>query len=377
MSWNPSIDDGVVAYYELERCLGSGCSNFLLIAGPTGTGFSDSGLAAGTEYGYRVRAVDDAGNRSQYSAAKSFTTQDGTPASATRINVGSGAYTDSASNLWSGDTGSNTGYPTTVWVGIAGTNDPHLFQTLRWDDVPAPELEYNFVVPSGQYQVNLLFAETWSGAFQVGARIFDIRLNGVTAIPGLDIFAEVGANAALIKTASVSVPDGSLKIEFLRTVQNPFVNGIELIPLPPPDAEAPTAPVGFSVLPVSGTEINLARLEATDNVGIGGYRIERCTGVSCDAFAEIGTSTTTSYSDSGLFSTSTYGYRVRAFDTSNSLGPYSGTTYATTLQGATDTVYYSYDALGRLSQVTQPDGTTITYSYDASGNITSKVQQGQ
>jgi YD repeat-containing protein len=33
---------------------------------------------------------------------------------------------------------------------------------------------------------------------------------------------------------------------------------------------------------------------------------------------------------------------------------------------------YTYDALGRLVQVTYDNGTTIVYSYDAAGNRTAK-----
>ena len=40
-------------------------------------------------------------------------------------------------------------------------------------------------------------------------------------------------------------------------------------------------------------------------------------------------------------------------------------------QGALATTYYTYDILGRVTQVVESDGTTTQYSYDASGNVTS------
>src|SRR5579862_2404991 len=39
--------------------------------------------------------------------------------------------------------------------------------------------------------------------------------------------------------------------------------------------------------------------------------------------------------------------------------------------GAWSTTYYTYDTLGRVTQVIESDGTTTQYSYDANGNITS------
>jgi YD repeat-containing protein len=36
-------------------------------------------------------------------------------------------------------------------------------------------------------------------------------------------------------------------------------------------------------------------------------------------------------------------------------------------------IVYSYDLLGRLTQVTYPDGTTIVYNYDSMGNRTTVV----
>ena len=47
-------------------------------------------------------------------------------------------------------------------------------------------------------------------------------------------------------------------------------------------------------------------------------------------FAEIGTSTTTSYVDSGLLATTSYTYRVRATDAALLMGPYTGEVSVTT-----------------------------------------------
>jgi hypothetical protein len=36
----------------------------------------------------------------------------------------------------------------------------------------------------------------------------------------------------------------------------------------------------------SGTQINLSWGAATDNVGVTGYRVERCSGVGCSSFTQ-------------------------------------------------------------------------------------------
>ena len=53
------------------------------------------------------------------------------------------------------------------------------------------------------------------------------------------------------------------------------------------------------------------------------YLVERCQGVSCNNFAQIGMTPTTSYNDDGLTASTNYSYRLRAEDTNNNLGPYS------------------------------------------------------
>jgi hypothetical protein len=67
LSWLPSTDNTTVTGYPVERCPGSGCTNFAQIALATSPSFNDSGLQPSTAYNYRVRAADAAGNLSPYS----------------------------------------------------------------------------------------------------------------------------------------------------------------------------------------------------------------------------------------------------------------------------------------------------------------------
>jgi fibronectin type 3 domain-containing protein len=87
------------------------------------------------------------------------------------------------------------------------------------------------------------------------------------------------------------------------------------------DTQPPTAPSGLTAT-VSGSQINLRWSASTDNVGVTGYRVERCQGAGCTAFAQIATPTATTYSDLGLGAGS-YSYRVRATDAAGNLSTYS------------------------------------------------------
>jgi hypothetical protein len=63
----------------------------------------------------------------------------------------------------------------------------------------------------------------------VGARVFDISIEGQLVLDNLDIFSEVGYEAALIKTINnISVTDGQLTIEFTPVNGNTQINGIEI-----------------------------------------------------------------------------------------------------------------------------------------------------
>jgi fibronectin type 3 domain-containing protein len=74
LSWTASTDGLGVTGYDVERCAGSGCTDFAQIDQPTGLTYVDSGLVASTTYSYRVRAIDTAGNLGGYSSVVSATT---------------------------------------------------------------------------------------------------------------------------------------------------------------------------------------------------------------------------------------------------------------------------------------------------------------
>jgi hypothetical protein len=77
---------------------------------------------------------------------------------------------------------------------------------------------------------------------------------------------------------------------------------------------APTAPVNLIAISVGPHQVTLEWIASTDDVGVVGYRVERCTGAGCSNFVEIGTTPLTHYTDTGLSSKATYRYRVRAYD---------------------------------------------------------------
>jgi hypothetical protein len=93
-------------------------------------------------------------------------------------------------------------------------------------------LVYSFPVANGSYHVNLLFAEIYDPLDKVGARVFNVKMQGSPVFQKLDIFAEAGADAALIKGADVQVSNGKLTIEFDNVVQNAEVSAIEILPGP-------------------------------------------------------------------------------------------------------------------------------------------------
>lgn len=104
VSW--SAPTGGATSYKIERCSGSGCSNFTEIrTGETGTSYGDSQLTANTLYRYRVRATNATGDGSYSNIGETTTslvsitiTSDGTIAYGTLATAASQNTTVSGLN---------------------------------------------------------------------------------------------------------------------------------------------------------------------------------------------------------------------------------------------------------------------------------------
>ena len=140
-----------------------------------------------------------------------------TPTLVTAVNVGGGQVTASNGVVFQADAGPTTGGAASqvfsTSAGIAGTTDDALFQDERW--TPGGSYTYEIAVANGTYQVDLLLAEIYSGIFGPGQRVFDMSLEGqaLAALQNIDVYAQVGANAAYTITQQVTVNDGSLSIQ--------------------------------------------------------------------------------------------------------------------------------------------------------------------
>lgn len=150
-----------------------------------------------------------------------------------------------------------------------------LFASERWDKPGSSEMQWDFPVTPGQYEVRLFFAETWSGAFAAGVRVFDVEIEGLNVLNDYDVFADVGANTAVMKSFLVS-SDANLDIDFLRVAQNPAIKGIAI--LTPAAAEATLEPsvgsLDFGIVPPAGSVEQVVTLTHSGQAGTADITID-------------------------------------------------------------------------------------------------------
>lgn len=152
-----------------------------------------------------------------------------------RINAG-GPATSAGGVDWMEDTYFEEGRPSLASpeTEISGTNDDTVYRTGRTSTGRRQRFFYRIPVPTpGLYMVRLHMAEIYWGVEGgepggVGSRVFDVDAEGETVIDDLDMIAEAGPAATIVREFSILVADGVLDLGWVATVDQPFVNAIEV-----------------------------------------------------------------------------------------------------------------------------------------------------
>jgi hypothetical protein len=197
-----------------------------ITAAPYTTTLNTAALSNGS-HNITARARDAAGNLATASAVAVTAANTTSGFKPIRVSAGgSAAYTDSLGQVWSADTGALNGSTSSTSASIAGTSDPTLYRSERYN---SGTLQYQFTVPNGSYNVKLKFAEIYFGA--ANQRVFNIVLNGSTVLPNFDIVSAAGGSfKAVDKSFTVSASSGQIVIQLVSVVNNAKISAIEITP---------------------------------------------------------------------------------------------------------------------------------------------------
>lgn len=309
LTWSASTDNVGVTGYDIYR-------GGTLAGSSTGTSFTNSGLSPSTNYTFTVRAKDAAGNVSGASSSVSATTNASGGGAGTTYeaeasgNTRTGAAVISTCGTCSG--GSKVGY--------VGNNDG----TLQFNGVSASA--------AGTYTMTVSYL---SGE----ARSAQLRVNGGTAVT-LNLPSTGGWTTVGTVQAQVQLNAGNNTIHFSNpTGWAPDFDRIQISGGGGGggDTQAPTAPTGLSSPSKTATSVSLSWNASTDNVGVAEYVIYR-NGI------QVGTSASTSFTNSGLTASTAYSYTVRARDAAGNLSAASSTLSVTTnASGGTGLLVDNFD----------------------------------
>jgi chitodextrinase len=374
ITWDASTDDVGVTGYHVFR-------NGTQVGSPATNSFDDTGLTPNTGYSYTVTAFDAATNESAASAALPTSTlvdasppsipsnlhQTGSTISSVSIawnpstdNVGVTSYeifrNGSLIRTQSGTTYTDSGlavytsYTYTITAHDAATNSSNLSQPLyaaTAQDTNPPSVPDNIHKTSSTITSVTL---AWDAASDnVGVSGYHVYRNGaLVGSPGGNGFTDTGLGVGTSYTYTISAFDSATN----ESAQSaPFSADSSS------DTTPPTIPSNLHTTTVHDDSISLGWDASTDDVSVTGYKIYRDGSL-------VGTSATTSYTDSGLMPFTNYSYRVIAYDAANNNSTASA---ALPTQTAYDTT--APTTPGNLASSTQTD-TTISLTWDlATDNI--------
>jgi chitodextrinase len=348
LTWNASSDAVAMFGYQVLR-------GATVVATVTTTAYTDVGLVGNTAYSYTIKAKDLANNLSAASTALSVTTladatapstptvPNATTITATSVvldwlngtdNVGVTAYqiyqdgvllsspttsTYTATGLTPGTTYAFTVLAKDAAGNASALSGSRIATTLG--DITAPNAPTN--ITRGALTTTSV-ALSWTASTDTGGSgilNYDVIKNGTTV--------------STVTTTSTTVTGLTASTAYTFTVKgrdkggNVSAASLELpVTTTTTDTIVPSIPTALTNPNKTETTADLTWTASADNVAVAGYEIFR-------ASVKVGTSTTASFTDSGLVPGTAYSYTVRAYD-----APYNRSAASTALSVTTivDTV---------------------------------------
>jgi titin len=355
---------GAISFTDVDQLrpirLVSSCSNFAQIA-QVGAGivnYSNTGLATGTNYSYRVRGYNLGGDSSYSNTATANTS---TPPLAAPLNLAATTISTTEIDLtWTDNSGNEDGFKIERCQGSGCTNFAEI------DQVSAGVVSYsNTGLTSGAtyiYRVrafnaggNSAYSNTSSATTSVTAPAAPLNLSASTLSStridltwtdnsnnedgfkiercqgsGCTNFTQIDQVAAgIISYSNTGLTSGMTYTYRLRAFNgggdSSYSNTASATTSTPP----PAAPLNLAATAVSSTGIDLTWTDNSSNED--GFKIERCQGSGCTNFAQIDQvgSGIVNYSNTGLATGTNYSYRVRAYNVGGD-SSYSNSASATT-----------------------------------------------
>lgn len=329
VAWDASTDDVGVTGYHVYR-------NSSLISSPTLPTYTDTGLTPNSNYIYTISAYDAVGNTSSQSGPLPASTLADTSAPSVPANVRQTASTISSISLaWnaSGDNVGVSGYEiyrngslirtqvgtnftdtglavfTTYTYTISAYDGANNFSNLSSPlyggtaaDVAPPSVPDNLTKISSTVSSITL---GWSASTDdVGVTGYHLFRNGtLIASPAGTSYTDTGLSVSTSYTYTISAYDNA---------SNTSATSAPYLTASSNDTAAPSVPNNVHTTSVLDTSIAIAWNASTDDVAVIGYKIYRNGSL-------IGTSASSSFTDSGLLPVTSYSYVVHAYDAANNI----------------------------------------------------------
>jgi len=366
LSWTGSSG---ATTYKIQRSA-DGSTGWAQVGASAGTTFTDVGLTPSTTYFYRVVASNGSGDSGPSNVASATT-------------PGALAYSQSPQGSWVGTYGAD-GYDLLGWNG--GTDLVSLPQSslvidqgtrFQWNTstgavqaLESPDTtarRSTSVYDPNQVRLHLAFSTAYSGSLHLYAMDWDTtnRRETVTVNDGsgprtANLSADFSQGAWLNAPINVAA-GGTVTITVTRSAGlNAVLSGILLGGGPP----APAPPTGLVASPVDASDISLGW---TVSGGATSYKVQRSADGST-GWTQVGTSTTTAFTDSGLSASTTYFYRVLASNGTSDSAP-SNVASATTSAALT----YSQSPQGTWVGTYGADGYALL-GWNAGSDLVSLAQ---